>query len=123
MSVEENYLETILKKYFQKNISLIIDGEELKSGLFMLYALTIYSNNYYIEFHVKRDKKTDIIKIPYPFKAEEYEKDGLLYLDYRISTLCKNNSRLINKIETATRNISSVNDNKFYNKILEIQFT
>lgn len=121
MHTEENYLESILKKYFQKNISLYIDGEELKSGVFMLYTLLIYSNNYFLEFHIKGDKKIDIIKIPYPFATEEYEKDGLLYMDYRIVTLCKNNPKLVKKIENAA-NMSSVSDNKFYNKILEIQF-
>lgn len=122
MFVEENYLEDILKKYFQKKVSLIIDGEEIKSGTFLLYVLTIYSNNYFIEFHIKTDKKNEVVKVPYPFVSEEHENENLIFFDYRVSTLCKNKKKTIEKLMSCIESIPTHKDNKFFNKILEIKF-
>jgi hypothetical protein len=122
MFVEENYLEDILKKYFQKKVSLIIDGEEIKSGTFLLYVLTIYSNNYFIEFHIKTDKKIEILKVPYPFLSEEHENENLVFFDYRLSTLCRNKKKVVEKLMNCIEGISTHKDNKFFNKILELKF-
>lgn len=122
MFVEENYLENTLKKYFQKKVSLNIDGEEIKAGTFLLYMLSIYSNNYFIEFHIKTEKKIETLKLPYPFLAEEYDKENLLYFDYRLSSLCRNNKKIMEKLTKSIEQIPTYKDNKFFNKILEIKF-
>ena len=119
----DNYIEDILKNHFQKNIKLLLNDEELKSGKFLLYKLATYSNNFYIEFHIKREKKNDLVKIPYPFKVEEHLDDGLIYFDYRLNTLLNNNTQLTNKIYTLANQYPDSANNKFFDKILEIQFT
>ena len=120
--IVDNYLEDILKKHFQKSICLTLNSEEYKCGKFTLYKLTTYANNYYIEFHIKREKKNDLIKIPYPFKIEEHEEDNLLFFDYRISTLCNKNKKLMEKIYDVSDQYEDCKKNKFFDNILEIKF-
>ncbi len=120
--MENNILESILQKYFQRKIELIIDGEPFKQGQFILFRNMTEQNNYYFELSIRRKEKIETIKIPYPYDVEEYDDEGLLYLDYRNITLVKNNKSLLDKlnayVETHTEEKS-----KFFNKILEIQFT
>lgn len=123
MEFKENYIESVLKKYFQRDVSFYVDNIEYKSGKFILYKFYLYSNNYFIEFHIQTAKKIDSIKIPYPFSVEEDEEDGLLYFDYRLKTLCKDNTKLINKIHDFAKTQEDIDINKFYDKILEIKFT
>jgi len=123
MEEVENPLEDILKKHYQKNVQFLINGEEFKAGKFLLYRLTTYANNYYVEFHIKREKKIDIIKIPYPFTVEHHEVDNLLYFDYRIVTLCKKNKEMVAKLNNVCQNYPERMQSKFFERILEIQFT
>ena len=92
-------IEGIFDKYFQKNIILYINDEPIKKGKFLLIKNCIISNNFFFEFTIKREKKLDIIRVPYPFKIEEYVEDNLVYMDYRISTLFKNRLEIISSIQ------------------------
>ena len=115
-------LSKILNKQFQKKISILVDDKEIKTGKFLLYRDSIHNNNFYIEFHIKRDKKLDMLKIPYPFKYEEHDSDNLIFFDYRIQTLCRNDKDLIKKIEKYADNTFQTPLNRFYNKIVELKF-
>ena len=118
----ENQLDAILKKYFQQQVELFVDGVSIKQGQFLLFRNLLYHNNYFFELHIRRKGKIDSIKVPYPFNIEEYADEGLIYLDYRNKTLLKNNPALLTKLQTFID--SQPNEkSKFYNKILEIKFS
>jgi len=115
-------IETILRKNFQRKISIIIDDKEIKTGKFLLFKNMIYYNNYYIEFHIRREKKIDMFKIPYPFQIEEHVSDNLIYFDYRLKTLCQNNKNLEKQLFEFVEMVNPTPVNRFYNKIVEIKF-
>lgn len=113
-------IEKIFEKYFQKTISLFIKGEIVKKGKFLLIRNCILGNNFYYEFTIKREKKIDTVRIPYPFLLEEYFDENLLYLDYRLDTLFKEK-----KHSECIREWLVVDDkipNKLFDNILEIHF-
>lgn len=116
-------LEKIFEKYFQKTISLSIKDEQIKKGKFLLIKNCIIGNNYFYELTIERVKKLDLVRIPYPFDIEEHPEDNLLFLDYRLSSLFRNNKKLLNEMtqwcETKTDLKSA---NKMFNNILEIKF-
>lgn len=114
--------EKIFEKYFQKTIYLSIKNEVLKKGKFLLIRNYILNNNYYFEIVVERLKKLDTIKIPYPFNIEEYEKDNLIFLDYRINCFVNNNKDIKNVLEKWIQEVDIKNTNKFFDNILEIKF-
>ncbi len=114
-------LDTILEKYFQKKINILIDGETIKAGQFLLSKNMIVHSNYYYELHIKRNNKIDSIKIPYPFEIEEYPDESLLYLDYRLVTIAKNKPELVSLINETSK--TTPHNHKFFNKIVEIIFT
>jgi hypothetical protein len=118
----ENQLDAILKKYFQKQVELVVDDTTIKQGQFLLFRNLLYHNNYFFELHIRRKGKIDSIKIPYPFGIEEYPSEGLLFLDYRNKTLLKNQTALLSKLQTFIDSQPS-DKSKFYNKILEIRFS
>jgi hypothetical protein len=116
-------IEKVFEKYFQKNILLSIKDEQIKKGKFLLIKNCIIGNNYYFELTIERVKKLDLVRIPYPFDLEEYPEDNLLFLDYRISSLFKNNKKLLNEMNqwcNARTDLKTVN--KMFNSILEIKF-
>lgn len=117
-----DYIDALLSKFFQKDISLFLGNEEMKKGKFIIFESTVLSNNFYIDLHILTDKKTDIVRIPYPFAIEEHEEDDLFYFDYRISALAKN-KKLEKQIIEFTSTVEESKNNKFLNKILEIQFS
>jgi hypothetical protein len=115
-------IEKIFDKYFQKNIILYINDEPIKKGKFLLIKNCIISNNFFFEFTIKREKKIDVIRVPYPFKIEEYVEDNLIYMDYRISSLFKNRPEIISSIQRWIEEIDPKSPNKLFNNILEIKF-
>lgn len=115
-------IEKIFEKYFQKGISLNVRGEQLKKGKFLLIKNCIVSNNYYYEFTIERTKKIDVIRIPYPFNLEEYETENLIYMDYRLSSLFKNNVDTQKEITEWIKKTDIKNPNKLFDSILEIKF-
>jgi hypothetical protein len=116
-------IEKVFEKYFQKNILLSIKDETIKKGKFLLIKNCIIGNNYYFELTIERVKKLDLVRIPYPFEIEEYPEDNLLFLDYRLSSLFKNNKKLLNeKSQWCNARTDLKTANKMFNNILEIKF-
>lgn len=114
MTIIDNEVEEVLKGLLQKDIKLVINNKQYRKGKFLLFK----QNNYYIEFTVKRSN-SDIkrFEIPIPFAVEQWKEDGLIYFDYRLSTLSNND----NKIHQMLKKLPAKGNNKFCNKILEIQ--
>jgi len=116
-------IEKVFEKYFQKTICLSIKDEQIKKGKFLLIKNCIIGNNYYFELTIERVKKLDTVRIPYPFEIEEYTEDNLLFLDYRLSSLFKNNKKLLNEMNIwCNIKIDPKSSNKMFNNILEIKF-
>jgi hypothetical protein len=116
-------IEKVFEKYFQKNISLTIKDEQIKRGKFLLIKNCIIGNNYYFELTIERVKKLDLVRIPYPFEIEEYPEDNLLFLDYRLSSLFKNNKKLLNEMNQWCNTEADLKaSNKMFNNILEVKF-
>lgn len=122
----EEQIESILKRNFQKNIEIEIDNKIIKRGRFILYKMTTITNYFHIELYIERAsniEKHDTFKLPYPFAIEEYEDEGLIYLDYRLKTLFKNEStkKKFEEIYNSSKNKEDIL--KFYDKIVVIKFT
>jgi hypothetical protein len=114
-------VENLLRPHFQKQIVLTIGDEEYKSGKFVLFQSSVLSNNFYIEFQIQTEKRLESVKIPYPFNYESYPDEGLIYFDYRLKALTKKQS-ITSGMEQFAQQQDNIDNNKFYNKILEIQF-
>jgi hypothetical protein len=124
MTEHVDKIEALLRPRFQKNISLFINGEEYKKGKFVLFHSTLLANNFYIEFHIRTEKKLEIIKIPFPFAIEQHiDDEELFYFDYRLRTLCKGRGKLEKELYEFASTQEGFVQNKFFNTILEIQFT
>jgi hypothetical protein len=116
-------IEKVFEKYFQKNICLSIKDEIVKKGKFLLIKNCIIGNNYYFELTIERVKKLDLVRIPYPFVLEEYPEDNLLFLDYRLSSLFKNNKKLLAEMKHWCNTKTDIKiANKMFDNILEIKF-
>jgi len=117
-------IEALLRPRFQKNISLFINGDEYKKGKFILFHSTLLANNFYIELHIQTEKKLETIKVPYPFTIEPHtDNEDLFYFDYRLRTLCKGDVKLEKELFDFASTQEGFEQNKFFNTILEIQFT
>jgi hypothetical protein len=99
------YIDTTLKNHLQKEVSLFLNDKVYKTGKFILYSF----QDYHIEFDVIFNNKIKKILLPVPFNIEHYIEDNLIYFDYRIKSLY-------------TELAFNEKQNRFYNKILEIQF-
>jgi hypothetical protein len=120
--MQEHLLESILEKYYQKKIELYVKNELYKSGQFLLYRNLLDHSNYFFELQIKRKDRIDPIKIPHPYDIEEYEDEGLIYLDYRNKTLVKNHPELLFKLEEFSAQ-QTEEKSKFFDTILEIKFS
>lgn len=100
--------EIFLTKCLQQQIVFRINEKIIKKGRLILFR----RNHFFIQITVINEKSCkDNFEIPFPLNIETYEKEGLVYFDYRINSL-----RLNNFIPTKKRISSS-----YFNKILEIQ--
>ena len=100
--------ESFFVSCLQKNLNLSVDNKQIKKGKLLLFRRA----HYYIQLMVVSDKGTkECIDIPIPFKIENYSDEGLIYFDYRTTSLELNS---LPRIPEKT-NFS------FFNKILEIQ--
>jgi hypothetical protein len=99
--------EQFLLSCLQKPISFSINNKMIKKGKLLLFRKA----HYFIQISLQTEKNVrENIEIPYPFKIENYDEEGLLYFDYRINSL---------NVETLPRfpeKISSI----YFDKILEI---
>lgn len=92
----------------QKQIHFLINDRLIKKGRLMLFR----KSNYFIQISLFNEKKhRENFEIPIPFKVECHEEDGLMYFDYRISSLeVKNLPKIPEKVISI-----------YFDKILEIQ--
>ena len=115
-------IEHMFEKYFQKTVCLTVKNEILKKGKFLLIRNHVVGNNYFFELIIERSKKIDTMKIPYPFAVEEYPDENLVFIDYRISTLCNNDKSLVTGIQNWIKLVDMKTPNKLVDNILEIKF-
>ena len=114
MTINDTKIEEVLMGLLQKDIKLSINNKQYRKGKLLLFK----QNNYHIEFTVrKNDIDIKRFEIPIPFATERWGDDGLLYFDYRLITLANNDKSIYEMLKT----IPMDGNNKFYNKILEIQ--
>jgi hypothetical protein len=100
--------EIFFTKYLQTDFVFSTSNKVSKKGKFLLFK----RNHFFIQITLLNNKgMKENFEIPFPYKIELYEPEGLLYFDYRISSL-----NLSKPILTPSK-ISS----NYYNKILEIQ--
>jgi hypothetical protein len=99
--------EPFLISCLQKNLSFSIGNKVIKRGKLLLFRRV----HYYVQISLMTDKTDrENFEIPIPFRIENYNKDGLLYFDYRVSSLRVNNLPPIPDKVPST----------YYNKILEL---
>ena len=99
--------EHFLLPLLQKQLVFSLNNKVIKQGRFLLFRRV----HYFIQIAIANDKAIrENFEIPIPFRVENYSEDGLLYFDYRISSL---NIECLPDIPTK---VSS----SYFNKILEI---
>ena len=114
--------EKLFTKYFQKNITLRIGDDDIKTGKFLLIQNHIVTNNFYFELVIENTKKIVSFKLPYPFAYDEYPDEGILYLDYRFKSLHNKKEMSMLMSQICSRLVPE-KPSKFVDQILEIQFT
>lgn len=114
MTISDTHLEEVLKSLLQKNLKFNLNNKQFKKGKFILFK----QNNYHIEFTIdKGDKDFKKFEVPIPFDVEQWDDDGLVYFDYRFTTLAKNDKELHRLLLSLPKD----GNNKFYDKIMEIE--
>lgn len=116
-------LDAILTLHLQKQISIKVDGVEIKSGKFLLYQNNLLSNNFYYDLTIERIKKIDSVKLPFPFEIEHYPEEGLVYFDYRLSSLTNDKKHLIGIDHLCGKLADPLKSSRYINKIVEIEFS
>ena len=105
-------LETALFSLYNQNIKIELGNKDVKQGVFDSFKFYPF----FVEIFIKKTpEKTDKLRLPFPFTVEHHEEEGLIYLDYRISTFNKNTKTEFNKEDA-----SNINHHKFFDKILTI---
>lgn len=121
ISVASTYLEVIpgedfLTKHLQAPIKFVLGHKTIKQGRLILFKRT----HYYIQITIQTVKSSkESFEIPIPFKTEEYVNEGLIYFDYRLSSLIGYDKDILEKVENIK--FKNINPSQYYNKILEIQ--
>lgn len=121
ISVASTYLdempgEGFLTRHLQMPVKFTLGEKIIKQGKLIIFKRT----HYYIQITLQGNKATkESFEIPIPFKTEEYRNEGLIYFDYRLSSLVGYSEDLLQR----ARNIKfkNINPSQYYDKILEIQ--
>lgn len=104
----QSFGEGFFTKNLQQQLSFSINTKTVKKGRLLLFR----RNHFFIQITLMSFKnEKESFEIPFPFKVETHEGEGLMYFDYRLGSL--------NTISTliVPKKISS----SYFNKILEIQ--
>ena len=105
---EQTYGEAFLTECLQKQITFRVNEKVVKKGRLILCR----RNHFFIQVTLLSDKHTkENFEIPFPLKVESYDKEGLMYFDYRVNSL-----NLTIPLSSKKKVSSS-----YFNKILEIQ--
>ena len=107
ISFDEVPGEPFLLNCLQKQIIFSIGEKVIKKGRLLLFRRV----HYFIQISLLTDKNVrENFEIPIPFKVENYNEEGLLYFDYRLTSLnVKSLPRIPEKISSS-----------YFNKILEL---
>jgi hypothetical protein len=99
--------EHFLLSCLQKPIAFSINNKVIKRGRLLLFRRV----HYFIQIVLNTEKNVrENFEIPIPFKVENYTDEGLLYFDYRITSLNLAEDFLFSKKVSST----------YFNKILEL---
>jgi hypothetical protein len=100
--------EAFLIKCLQQTIRFTVNNRTIKQGKLLLFCKA----HYYIQISLATDKNPrENFEIPFPFQTEIYENEGLMYFDYRLSSLGTS------VVPKPVKKISST----YFDKILEMQ--
>ena len=113
----EDY-ERCFTSILQRNVVFVLGQKEIKTGRLVLFKRT----HYHILITIQNSKNiNENFEIPIPYKTEWYPESGLLYFDYRLTTLANN----IKDIEASLKRVTVKNTSPshYYNRILEITVT
>ena len=114
MTIDNTDIEQALKTMLQRKIKINLKNKQIKKGKLILFKQA----NYHLELTIKRDDgDLKRFEIPIPFKVENHPSEGLIYFDYRFSTLGRGNEELLGILKVLPKEGNS----KFYNQILEIE--
>jgi len=108
VSIDQVPGELFLFSCLQKNVNFSINNKTIKRGRLLLFRRF----HYFIQIALLTERGTrENFDIPIPFKVEDYLEEGLLYFDYRLSSLEVQNIPLIKE------KVSSI----YFDRILEMQ--
>jgi len=118
--IYNTFIEDILNSILQDHITFNIKNKVFKEGRLLIYK----QNNYHLALTVENNKRGIFtFEIPIPFNIEVHKpedddelKNGLIYFDYRIMTLAKNNKSIYDKL----KNMPRTGNSKFYDTIMEL---
>jgi hypothetical protein len=100
--------ELFLRDNLQKPVKFILGNKALKTGRLLLFK----KNHFFIQLTLLNEKQQrENFEIPFPFKLELYKNEGLVYFDYRMSSLNTTTPLILKKVSSS-----------YFNKILEVQF-
>ena len=100
--------ESFLIKCLQQQVKFSLNNRAIKQGKLLLFCKA----HYYIQLSISTDKSArENFEVPFPFQVEIHENEGLMYFDYRLSSLGTS------VIPSPRKKISS----SYYDKILEMQ--
>jgi uncharacterized protein (DUF2225 family) len=107
--------ETFFSNALQSTIIFQLGKKQIKKGRLLLFKRA----HFHIIFTMLngRDNKENF-EIPIPFKTEHHLEDGIIYFDYRISSLAGNNKETEERLNAIR--IRGINPTQYYNNILEI---
>jgi hypothetical protein len=109
--LEENYFS----QHLQDLLSFTLGKKIIRQGRLIIFK----RSHYFFQITILNTKnQIECFEIPLPFKSELHPEENLLYFDYRIKTLSRNEEELE---KTLLSQIGKISPSQFFNKILEIQ--
>jgi hypothetical protein len=100
--------ESFLISCLQKNMNFSINNRTIKRGKLLLFRRFHY--NVQLTMTTERGVRENV-DIPLPFRIEDYQREGLMYYDYRLDSL------EVARLPRLPEKVSSL----YFDKILEIQ--
>lgn len=108
VSIDQVPGESFLFSCLQKNVNFSINNKTIKRGRLLLFRRF----HYFIQIALLTERGTrENFDIPIPFKVEDYLEEGLLYFDYRLSSL------EVQSVPLLKEKVSSI----YFDRILEMQ--
>lgn len=110
LTINNIAIEPLLMSCLQKHVSVHLNNKTIKKGKLLLYRKV----HYFIQLALLSDKNNrENFDIPIPFNVENYIDEGILYFDYRLSSLPTKELPRIPEKNTST----------YLDKIIEIRIS